>query len=48
VTDAHRAAEGIERINATATVMRLLPPEQPLSLLAMASNTVLTHLEQQQ
>ena len=48
MTDAHRAAEGIERINATATVTRLLPPEQPLSLLAMTSNAVLTYLEQQQ
>jgi len=48
VTDAHRAAEGIERINATATVMRLLPPELPLSLLAMTSNTVLTYLEKHQ
>ncbi len=46
MTDAHRAAEGIERINATATVMRLLPPEQPLSLLAMTSNAVLTYLDE--
>lgn len=40
----HKAAEGITHTGVDATV-NLIPPEQQLSLLAIAANSVLSYLE---